>query len=531
MANSAQLALQMTEVIASGDWRLLFTNYEQVKRVTADDVKRVAQLYFKESNRTVGVFVPDPSPDRTVVPESPGIDTLLTTFNPSINIEAGEAIDPSPASLETRIQRSTLGGGFRLALLPKATRGSRVQASLTLRFGDEQSLAGKNAAGELTSALLMRGTKNRTRQQIQDRMQELNATIQISGGAGRGDSLANVSASISTTAENLIPAMRLTLEILREPALPAEDFDQIRNQMIARAERGRTEPTVLVPLEMQRHLSPYPRGDVRYVRTIDEEVEDLTTLTLDDVRRFHQAFYGASHGELVVVGRFDPAEVTTVAGELLAPWKTASPYTPITSAFADVPRVDRKIETPDKENAQLFAGLRLRMRDTDPDYPAMVMANYMYGGGIASRLPNRIRNVEGLSYTVNSNFTAPVLGDAAAFSAAAIANPRNIPQVQSSFADELARTLRDGFTASELTAAKGAIQDSRIQGRSSDAGLLNVIAAREQYGRTLAWDAQLEAKLAALTVDEVNAAFRRHVDSAMMSIVKGGDFRTANVFQ
>jgi zinc protease len=532
MANSAQLALQMTEVIASGDWRLLFTNYEQLKRVTAGDVKRVAQQYFKDSNRTAGVFRPDPAPDRTIVPETPGIETLLTTFNPVITVESGEALDPSPESLEKRIQRSTLASGFRIALLPKATRGGRVQASLTLRFGDETSLARQNAAAELTAALLMRGTKSRTRQQVQDRLQELNATISIRGGEGRGDSLANVTASISTTAQNLVPALRLAVEILREPALLEADFDQIRSQLIARAERGRSEPTVLVPLAMQRHLSPYPRDDVRYVRTIDEEVEDLTRLTVENVRSFHQTFYGASHGELVVVGRFDPAEVSTVAGDLLGSWKTGKPYTPITAAFKEVPPIETKIETPDKENAQLFAGLRLRLRDTDSDYPAMVMASYMFGsGGLSSRLPNRIRNVEGLSYTVSSNFTAPVLGDAAALSAAAIANPRNIPQVQASLLDELARTLRDGFTVAELSAAKRAFLDSRIGSRSSDGGLMNLIAAREQYGRTLMWDEQLETNVAALALDQVNAAFRRHVNAAAMAIVKGGDFKAANVLQ
>ena len=166
------------------------------------------------------------------------------------------------------------------------------------------------------------------------------------------------------------------------------------------------------------------------------------------------------------------------------------------------------------------------MRDSDPDYPALVMANYMFGGGLSSRLPDRIRNREGLSYGVRSSFTAPADGDAALFSISAIANPRNVPKVEASFLDELARTLRDGFTAPELAAAKKSIQDSRIGARSSDAGVLNLIASREPYNRTLAWDEQMDAKLAALTTDQVNAAFRRHVDASAISIVKAGDFKS-----
>src|SRR5262245_56702752 len=213
-ANSQQLAMQLTDVIADGDWRLLFTNYEELKRVTEEDVTQVASTYFKDSNRTVGTFIPDAATNRTTVPPAPTMDTLLSTYKPDITVETGEALDPSPANIEKRIKRSTLPGGVSLAMLPKGTRGNRVQASLSLRFGDENSLAGQNAAAQLTGALLMRGTKNKSRQQLQDEIQKLNATINVSGG------LATAGADISTTAENLIPALRLAVEILREPAFP-----------------------------------------------------------------------------------------------------------------------------------------------------------------------------------------------------------------------------------------------------------------------------------------------------------------------
>jgi zinc protease len=172
------------------------------------------------------------------------------------------------------------------------------------------------------------------------------------------------------------------------------------------------------------------------------------------------------------------------------------------------------------------------MRDSDPDYPAMVMANYMFGGGgLTARFPDRVRNREGLSYSVSSGFTAPVEGDAAAFSVSAIANPGNTPKVETSFLDELAKTLRDGFTAQELARAKAAFRDERTGSRSSDGGILNLVAAREPWGRTLAWDDQLDAKLQALTLDQVNAAFRRNVDVRQVSIVKGGDFKAAGVYK
>ena len=126
-----------------------------------------------------------------------------------------------------------------------------------------------------------------------------------------------------------------------------------------------------------------------------------------------------------------------------------------------------------------------------------------------------------------SRFSAPVEGDAATFSASAIANPANVPRVEASFIEELTRTLAEGFTAEELVSAKRALLDQRIGGRSSDGGLLNLIAVRERWGRTLQWDAELDATLEALTLEQVNAAFRRHIDPDALSIVKGGDFTAA----
>ena len=518
MADSQRLARIMTESAAAGDWRLLFTNYEQIRRVTREDVQGVAERYLKDSNRTVGTFVAEPDIERAVIPAAPGIDALLASYPPDISVEVGEALDPSPASLETRIDRSTLDGGFRLALLPKQTRGGRVQASITLRYGNESTLVGRDAVAELTAALLLRGTQSKSRQQLQDEMQTLNATINVNGG------LTSVTASISTTSENVMPAMRLATEILREPALPESDFEQIRAQRIARLERSLTEPASLVAETLQRNLSPYPRTDVRYVPTMREEIDNLRAVSLDDVAGFHQEFYGADQGELVTVGQFDASAVEAAAEDLFGSWRSGQLYARIVNDYINVERIDTTLETPDKENARFAAGLRLRMTDSDADYAAMVMANYMFGGGITARLPDRIRNREGLSYGVGSNFSAPPEGNAAVFSASAIANPTNIARVEFSFTDELARTLRDGFTFEELATAKQALLDERTGSRSSDRGLLNLMSARERWGRTLAWDADLDRALAALTVDEVNAAFRRHIDPTAISVVKGGDF-------
>jgi zinc protease len=527
MANSQGAALGLSEMIASGDWRLYFLNYDQIKSITPEDVVRVAKLYFKESNRTVGEFIPTAAPDRTEVPVSSDLEAVLKDYKTGMTVSQGAAFDPAPANIEKHLTRMKLPDGLKVAMLPKTSRGGTVSAVLELQFGDEKALAGKNAIGSMTGALLMRGTKSRTRQQIQDEMVKLNAQINVAAGVSQAR------ASIQTTEENLIPALRLAAEMLREPSFPDSEFESAKKQRMAGMENRRTEPGALASLALDRALNPYPKGDVRYLGTIDEQIEDVSKVTLDDVKKFHAQFYGASHGELVMVGQFDPPAVSKTVEELFGSWASPAPYQRITENFAKTAPVNLKIETPDKQNATFDAQLNLPMMDTDPDYPAMVLANYMFGGSITGRAPDRIRNKEGLSYSVNSNFFAPTPadGNAASFGGGAISNPKNSPKVEASFRDELAKTLAGGFTADEVAAAKKAIRDARTMGRTQDQALLRLIAARDDADRTLKWDEEMDAKLDALTVEQVNAAFRRHVDASMLSIVKAGDFKAADVYQ
>ena len=527
MANSQQAALGLSEMIASGDWRLFFLNYDEIKGVTAEDVVRVAKLYFKPSNRTVGEFIPTSDPDRTVVPPSSDLATVFKDYKTSLNVSQGEAFDPSPANIEKYLVRSKLPDGLKVLLLPKTNRGQTVSAALSVEFGDEKSLAGKSATASMAGALLTRGTKNHTRQQLQDEMVKLNARINVSGGVSGAD------ITVQTTSQNLVPALRLAAEMLREPSFPEAEFEQAKKQRIAGIENRRTEPNALAPLALERALNPFKKSDVRYVGTIDEDIADLDKVTLDDVKKFHEQFYGTSHGELAVVGQFDEAAVSRVAAELFGNWASPAPYKRITVDYQKTEPVNLKIETPDKQNATFEAGLRIAMQDTEPDYPAMVVANYIFGGSITGRIPDRIRNREGLSYSVSTRFSAsaPEQGNLGRFDAAAISNPKNSPKVETSFRDELARTLASGFTADEVATAKKAFLDERRVGRSQDQQLLRLIMTREDAGRTLAWDEQMDAKIQAVSVDQVNAAFRKHVDSSAISIVKAGDFKTAGVYQ
>jgi zinc protease len=525
LTNSEMIGITISEWAAMGDWRLMFLNRDQIKKITPADVVRVAKAYFKPSNRTLGEFVPTKNPDRAEIPPTPDVAAELKNYKGGEAISQGEAFDPTPANIESRLTRAKLANGMKVALLPKKTRGGTVVALVQLRFGDEKSLFGKEAAAAVAGSMLIRGTKNKSRQQIQDEIDKLKARINVGGSA------TGASASIETTEANLPGALRLVAEILREPAFPESEFEPVRQQRLASLESMKSEPQMLAMLTAQRHLSPYPKGDVRHVGTVEEQVEEFKAVTLDEARDFYKQFYGADHGEFVVSGQFDKDQIQKLAQELLGDWKSPSPYKRVTTPYQKIAPVNEKIETPDKQNAMFAAAGLIQMTDRDPDMPAMTLANYMLGGSPGSRLFSRIRSKEGLSYGTFSQFQASPDDDGSAFFAMAIAAPQNMPKVEASFKDELSQIARSGFTPDEIAAAKKSwLEQQKIQ-LSQDQALTRVLSSHENHGRTMQWTADLQNKVEALTPEQVNDVFRRRIDPASLTIVKAGDFKKAGVLQ
>jgi zinc protease len=518
--NSAdRVGLELSEWIGAGDWRLFFLNRDRIKKLTAEDVQRVALEYLKPSNRTVGVFIPTGKPDRAEIPPSPDVAALLKDYKGEAAVAQGEAFDPSPANIEAKTTRTKLGNGLQVALLPKKTRGATVVATATFRFGDEKSLMNKSVAADLAADMLMRGSAKHTRQQLKDEFDRLKARVAVTGGPTQA------SLSVETVRENLPAVLRLAAEVLREPAFPADELEQLRQENLAAIEQQKSEPDAVAQNAYARRMSPYPKGDVRYVDTPDESLAGYKAATLQDVKSFYDNFYGASKSELALVGDFDAKETLGLATSLFGDWRSPQAFTRVPRPYQNVAPVNDSFETPDKANAFFIAGQNLPIGDDDPDYPALVLGNYMTGGGfLNSRLAVRIRQKEGLSYGVGSQFAASPLDKSGSFLAFAIYAPQNAAKLEKALREEIDRVLKDGFTEQEVQEAKSGYLQSRQVSRAQDGSLARTLAQDLFLDRTLYWDDALEKKIAALRPEEIAAAMRRHIDPAQFTAIKAGDF-------
>jgi zinc protease len=510
-----ELVSALSEFQALGDWRLYYLYRDRLRAVTVADVQRAAETYFKTDNRVLGEFVPTAHPQRAQIPPTPDVEAALAGYVGGAAIAAGEAFDPSPQNIEARLQRATLANGVRVALLPKRTRGATVTAKLDLHWGDEASTRGRSTACSLAGDMLIRGTTKHSRAELRDAFERLKATVSVSASG----------ATLETQREHLAEALRLVAEVLRAPAFPPAEFDELKRSALTHAEAQRSDPSAIASEKLQRYLQPYPVGHWLYTQTLEERIAALRATTLEDARACYRDLVGGTGADFVAVGDFDPARVAALAAELFGDWKNPSPYARIAKRLVEKPAHESEFITPDKANAVLRAGVDLPMRDDDPDFPAMILANYLLGGSSTARLPARVREKEGLSYSTYTWFSASPLDAAAHFRVASIFAPQNKTRVERAIREELARARRDGFGDDEVAAAKKGLLDARYLARTQDDALAERLTRYLFLERTLAWDIDFERRIAALTPAEVRDALRRHLELERLAVTKAGDFK------
>jgi zinc protease len=517
--DTAALTLALTESMAAGDWRLFFVQRDRIEKADLAMVQAAADTYLKPSNRTVGRFVPTDAPERAEVPEAGDIAALVKPYKGRAVVAQGEVFDPSPANIEKRLERFALANGMKGAFLVKKTKGATVSLNIRLRIGSAAALAGKASAGSMTAAMLGTGTERLSRQEIKDRFDQLRTRVSFSGGAD------GVSVAIVSDRENLPAAMALLAEVFKTPVFKDSEFAELQREMVNGIAQEMTEPQPLASNAMSRLVDDTPAGHVKHVLTLPESLAATKALTVAEVRAFHKQFYGAGNASVAVVGDFDAPALKAQLDTLFGSWNAAQPYERIPATMKNVTGQKVAIETPDKANSMLLGVLPMAMKDDATSYPALLIANHMLGGGaLRSRLADRIRQKEGLSYGVGSGLNVPARDPAGAFYVYAISAPQNTPKVEAAVREEIDLALKSGFSESELAEAKKGWRQSQEVARTDDGALAGMLASYLDFGRTLEYDKAVEAKVAALTTAQVNEALRQWVKPASLSIISAGDF-------
>jgi zinc protease len=521
VADSQRVAIELSDWSAQGDWRLFFLYRDRLEKVTAEDVTRVAATYLVRNNRTAGVYEPTKEAQRATIPATPDLAEMIGDYKGRSDVAQGEEFDVDPLAIEKRLARSTLSSGIKVTLLPKKTRGSIVNLRLNFRYGNAEALKGLAVAAELMPQMLNRGSEHMTRQQITDELNNYRAQLRVSGTPGV------LSVSVQTSRENVAKVLEIVKEVMKHPLFPKEELEIIREEQIAQINQQMSDPIALAMTNVSRKISPYPVDDPRYVPTMDEEAERVKAVTVEQIKDVYSHMLSSAVGELTIVGDFDPELVLPAVDEFTTGWSSEVKFERLARVSVNNEKGDREqILTPDKPNAAYIAAMTIPMRDDHPDYAALSIGNFVLGSsGLSSRLGDRLRQKEGLSYSVQSSLQPSAVDERTTFFLFAISNPDNAPKVHEAIQDELKKLLENGITAEELEAAKaGYLQEQQVQ-RTEDRAIVQTLESYAFIGRDMKFVAEFEDKISKLTVEEVNAALKKHIDPQRLFIVQAGDFK------
>lgn len=510
LADPQEFGVALSESIAQGDWRLFFVDRDKTEKATAQEVGAAAQRYFRRDNRSVAMFIPEDRPQRAEIPAPLPVAAMLEGFAPRAVVAAGESFEPTQENIDARTRLVNFGD-LKVALLPKKTKGETVNVAMDFRFGDEKSLFGKTVLRELAGAMIGRGTAKLTRQQIADEMTRLKMT----GG------LFDFQATRATVAE----ALRLSAAAVRDASFPPAEFEQLKRETLTALQARLSDPGELSRDALMRHVDTYPAGDPRHYLDLQERIDAVRAATLDEVKAFYAQFWGTARGEVAVVGDFDADAIAREINADFAAWKSKAPYADVLREPRAVAPARIFIDTPDKENAVYRARLDVDLRDDDPDAAALMLANEIIGGGsgLHSRLVDRVRQKDGLSYGIGSGLLVNGKDRAGSWAIGAISAPQNVDRVESDVRQEIERVLKDGFGKEEVDEArKGALEERQLA-RSDDGAVAAAWVSNLDLGRSFAFSRQLEDRVRALTPEQVTEAVRRYLDPQKLTVVIAGD--------
>lgn len=511
LTSSKDLAVKLSEAIACGDWRLFFWYREKIQEVSLADVLRVLDTYILASNRTSGIFQPLKEPKRAVIPKAPPAATVVLDIVEDTSFVAGDAFIASPKAIEDRVVRREFGVGKSVAALMKKTRGHSVRANLRFRFGDEQSLTPWTREFWLIPSLLWRGTKKYNFQAIRDRVDALMSGLDIDGHAGI------MVAAIKSERQHLKDMLELTTHLIGESVFSPAEFDIVRQREIDNYEEIKSDPQRMAFHELERMKHPWPKGSIHYVHSYDEIIDELGDLTLHRLKDAYEKLTNMDHATVAFVGDGDHEELIEYLSTILPKQAKAIPYARIQRPFIANIVNDVMLDCPDKEMALVCLGFNFALRDDHPDYAALKLANYLFGENMNSRLMNRIREKEGISYGAGSSIEISRHEENASLTIYAMAAPDSVNRAKRAIDEEWTRFVDGGITEEELRAAKESIWLNFENTLGNDGFLVNALARDLEVGRNFAWRENLFLRMKSLTAQEIENAVQKWFGAAEFS--------------
>ncbi|WP_081763908.1 insulinase family protein [Nitrincola nitratireducens] len=522
LQNPGLLADVLSESAALGNWQLILDRFEHFADLTLADVQQQAETLLNANQRFTGQLLATPISDRLT--DASGVSSAqITTLKPT---DDKSALMNSPATavpefdllafnqqvemIEASLERYELSNGLQIILRAQPGSGKPVQGRMTFRFGDADTLNHKRALAELTGTLIIRGTETKSFQELVDQVNRMGAGLFIQPSTG------TVSVRLETPPKHLETLLTLVQEVLKQPALTQEDFDVVKRQQQQALRQTNQQPAQVANRAYLRQVERHPEGHLLRHRDHNELLAELEPLTLDDVKTFHRQFYGTNHGQLALSGDFDPETIKPLLQQLFGQWNSPAPFTREEQLHEPFPEARLHAHANALLTGHYLTYLHFPANNADEDAAALLLAERVLGRHpIQSRLSKRFRQDKGLTYGIRTSIKIANLG-----TDSWINIESSYPMTQGEkFADlvkdEVSKLIEFGITEEELLQAKQAIFQERQLALGQDQIILAHLPNQTYRGHTYLDWIKRNNDFATVTLDQVNAAIRKHLASAI----------------
>jgi zinc protease len=521
---SYAVASGLNDSIAVGDWSLYYRLEDAIRKVTVQDIQRVANSYFNEDQSTTGWFVPAVSGGATGAGSAPA-----RAAKPRPNYYR----DPAWMSQRFTEKSSTGKGGSGAAILTAARmapQAKRMQVTgidlvaYTTGVKDVITLRGSLPAGTalgtdnpaiptLTAMLLDQGTQQQDKFAITQQLEAVGASI----GFSAGTDMLNISAKCLK--KDLPLVLRLMAEELRTPALSAEEFAKAKKQFSGAVKRQLEDTDFRAEDAFSR--AAFQPGHPNHNPDPETLLAAIETATLEEVVAFHKAHYGPAHMKLVAVGDVDSAALQEGVGLVFAGWTGGSAALRLIKADRATVTRHAQVDLVGKTSVSVVLGQASGLQHQDPDYQALRMATSILGGSFTSRLVATVRDKEGLTYQIDAGLDADTFNEGDWKITASFA-PSMLDQGLASTRHQLDLWYLQGVTAAEVEFRKTFLIGAFQVALSTSDGLASTFLRTMNRGYPLDWVDEYPGQVRALTVRQVNAAIKTHLQPQNMIQVTAG---------
>jgi len=415
----------------------------------------------------------------------------------------------SPAAAASLASRDVLPNGIRLLVAARPSIPIVVLRAY-VRAGSAYDPADAPGLANLTAELLTRGTAKRTGP-------ELDRAIEFVGGSLEADAGRDgATVSLAVLKKDLDLGLDLLTEVLLTPSFPEDELRRKAVEIEGALQRSEENPEVVAGRALARILYPgHPYG-----HPVTGTIESVRKLTREQVVGFHRTYYRPDAATIAVVGDVTVDEIRQALLRRVNGWTApARPLPAIPEAPTSPPVVAETVTRPDLTQATVYLG-RPGIRQDHPDYFPLVVANYILGGGSASRLYTRVREERGLAYSVYSTLSPGRYGSsyAVALQTRIDSVAEAVKLVKEQMTDMSQATVADR----ELQVAKSFLIGSFPLRLDTSRKVADLLIGIEEYGLGLDYPEHFMREIAKVSAADVKRVASRYMDPATFSSVTVG---------